>query len=115
MCKGCEGSYWKTYVDKAGFKRRELVTEEEAQAYFKERSELIEEITWQIMKGSRKLSYDAARSEAWKNVINFLWDRDHCCYYCCKTFHFKAWNLNGSLAEVYELTRYISGKEERFE
>ena len=115
MCKGSEGSYWKTYEDARGLKKRELVTEEEAQAYFRERYALIEDITWQIMKGSRKLSYDEARSEAWKNVVNFLWDRDHCCYYSCKTFHFTAWNLNGSLADVYELTRYISGKEDRYE
>ena len=115
MCKGSTGSFWKTFIDEKGQKKRELVTEEEAQAFFKERSKMIEELTWQIMKSSRKLSYDAARSEAWKFAVNSLWDREHCCYYSCKTFHFTAWNLNGSLAEVYELTRYISGKEQIFE
>ena len=106
------GTYWKTSVEN-GNKVREIISEEEAQNYFTRRSELLEQLTLDALKENPSFTYDKARSEAWKNVYSELWGEfGHCCYFC-KTFHFLKWNAQGWLAEVFELTREISGKEEK--
>ena len=112
MCKGSEGSYWKTYIDDNGIKKRVMVEQKEALEYFNRRSELLEELTWQLLKQNKIMSYDDARRVAWQNVYPYMWEEFHCCYYSCKTFHFTAWTEQGNLAEVYELTREISRKED---
>ena len=112
MTKGNIGSYWKTLVNSKDEKTRESVTFEEAREYFDRRSELLEETTLRLIHEDHTLSYAAARSAAWDDVYRSLWLEYHCCYFSCKTFHFSAWNEQGCLAEVYELTREISRKED---
>ena len=113
MTKGSVGSYWKTYSSADGKEKiRESVSEAEAQEYFKRRSELLEEMTMDNVKQNHKFSYDEARKVAWKTVYAYLWEEFKCCYYSCKTFYFSAWTEQGQLAEVYELTREISRKED---
>lgn len=112
MTKGSIGSYWKTYTNDDKEKIRETVSFEEAHDYFKRRSELVDSLTIDIVRANKKISYDEARREAWQDVYRILWDEFKCCYYSCKTFHFTAWNVQGDLAEVYELTRQISRKED---
>ena len=101
-----------TYIDDNGIKKRVMVEQKEAQDYFNRRSELLEELTWQLLKQNKIMSYDDARRVAWQNVYPYMWEEFHCCYYSCKTFHFTAWTEQGNLAEVYELTREISRKED---
>ncbi len=112
MSKQSYGTYWKTSIIN-GVKVRKITTEKEAKEYFKRRSELLEKLTLDEQKENPSYTYDKARSEAWKNVYLVLWaELGYCCYFC-KTFRFFALNEQGWLAEVYELTREISHKEER--
>lgn len=107
MSKGCVESYWRT--DVIDFhKIRTIVTKEEAQDYFNRRSSLVDQKTEEYIRAG--LGIDAARKAAWKAAYEILWSEFRCCYYSCKTFSFNAWNLQGELAEVYELTREISRK-----
>ncbi len=109
MATGGSGSYWKTEIDDDR-KIRTLVTKEEAQEYFERRSELIDEYTLDNVKEG--MTYQEARREAWGMTYSTLWREFNCCYYYCKSFYFTVMNEQGPLAEVYELTREISGKEE---
>ena len=117
VVKGTSGSYWKTEIID-NYKIRSTVSKEEVDAYNKRRTELldelpIDELALAIMKKDKELTYKQAICSAWDYIYSRLWDEFQCCYYSCKTFHFTAWNKQGDLAEVYELTREISGKEER--
>ena len=112
MSKSETGTYWKTYF-RNGEKRREITTKEEALNYFKRRAELLNELVEEVLQEDPSLSQEAARSIAWKDVYGYLWaEFGYCCYFC-KTFRFFAWNEQGWLAEVFELTREISRKEEK--
>ena len=110
IIKGTEGSFWKTeIIDNR--KIRTTVPEEEVEVYNKRRTELLNELAIDTIKRDKSLSYEKALRAAWKDVYYCLWEEFHCCYYSCKTFYFTAWNEQGTLAEVYELTREISRKE----
>ena len=111
MVKDTTGSYWKTEI-MDNFKIRSSVPKEDVDDYYKRRSELLEELAKDYKHVCPKASDSEARKAAWEVVYYYLWAEFHCCYYSCKTFHFTAWNRQGDLAEVYELTREISGKEE---
>lgn len=113
VSKGEDGSYWKTEI-KGTMKIRSTVSEKEVEDYYKRRSELVqnlEEQTIEFLKFNHGLTYQEAKKEAWKDIYYTLWAEFGCCYYYCKSFHFTAWSAQGDLAEVYELTREISGKE----
>ena len=109
MIKGSAGSYWRTDID-GHRKIRTMVTQEEAQNYFNRRSQLVKEKTEEYICAGMK--YDKAQKAAWRYTYDLLWTEFNCCYYSCKTFHFSAFNEQGVLAEVYELTRLISGKND---
>ena len=109
MVKGTVGSYWRTEVIDHE-KIRTNVTEQEAQAYFDRRSELVRQRTELHIRAG--LDYEAARKTAWQDAYAILWAEYNCCYFSCKTFIFTAWNENGTIAEIYELTREISRKED---
>lgn len=109
MVKGSIGSYWKT--ENIDYRRiRTAVTREEAQSYYDRRSQLVKEKIEEYIRAG--MSYDAATKAAWRETYETLWAEYQCCYYYCKTFHFTSFNEQGELAEVYELTREISGKSE---
>ena len=111
LMKGEAGSYWRTDIYKDGSKSRTLVTKEEAQEYLNRRSELIA----QNLRGLRmviNMTPKEKNKQAWSAAYKTLWKEYNCCYYSCKTFSFTAFVEQGPLAEVYELTREISGKEE---
>ena len=110
MVKGTIGSYWKTEIQNDR-KIRSTVPKKEVDEYNKRRSELLDQLTLEYMRNNPKVKYSDAYKAAWKEVYPHLWAEFGCCYYSCKTFHFTAWNKQGDLAEVYELTREISGKE----
>lgn len=114
MRKGGIGSYWKTSINGSGGKERKSVTQEEAKGYFERRSQLLEHETMRILQENPQESFEAARTAAWKNVYELLWYEYGCCYYSCKVFEFCAWHEQGDIAEVFELTREISKKEERY-
>lgn len=110
MIKGTAGSYWKTEI-KNNRKIRSSVSKQEVDSYYIRRAELLNELETDYKRIKPKASDREARKAAWEAVYFHLWDEFNCCYYSCKTFHFTAWNKQGDLAEVYELTREISGKE----
>lgn len=109
MSRGTVGSYWKTYFVN-NQKIRAIVSEAEAKEYFKRRSELLHKYIEENKQ--QGMDYDTAYKEAWKPLYQDLWAEYGCCYFSCKTFHFSAWNEQGMLYEVYELTREISRKED---
>lgn len=109
ISKGSTGSYWKTEIINYE-KIRTPVTQEEAQGYFKRRSEMLHKYIEEHIHTGK--DYETAYKAAWKDVYATLWAEYNCCYYSCKTFTFAAWNEQGALAEVYELTREISMKED---
>ncbi len=113
IVKCTEGSFWKTEIIE-NCKIRTTVPKEEVETYNKRRAELLNQLAIDTMKQDKSLSYDKALRAAWKDVYFFLWHEFHCCYYSCKTFYFTAWNEQGTLAEVYELAREISRKENDF-
>lgn len=90
-----------------GEKYRELVDgdpelEQFADDYWNEKKELLEEFS------------DLPAKEKWDTVRKTLWDRHHCCLYCCKGIVFSAWNdemSNEALQEVIELVNEIAEKE----
>ena len=90
------------------------MTQEEAKGYFERRSQLLEHETMRILQENPQESSEAVRTAAWKNVYEQLWCEYECCYYACKVFEFCAWHEQGDIAEVFELTREISKKEERY-
>lgn len=110
--KGEIGSYWRTDVFKDGSKIRTEVTAEEAQAFFDRRAELIEQNT-EGLRMAVNLTAKEKRKQAWSDAYKVLWKEYGCCYYSCKAFYFTAIAEQGTLAEMYELTREISGKEEK--
>ena len=114
MIKGTVGSFWKTEIED-NRKIRSSVPKEEVDSYYKRRTELLDELTEEYKHVHPKASDREARKAAWGAVYDYLWAEFGCCYYSCKTFHFTAWNKQGDLAEVYELTREISGKEGRYD
>lgn len=113
ISKGESGTYWKTTITTEHEKVREIISEAEAQEYFRRRSELVEKCAFELLKKTPSLSLEQAQRKSWKSVYQNLWGEFKCCCYFCKSFRFFAWNTQGWLAEVFELTREISGKEER--
>ena len=111
MMKGEAGSFWRTDVLQDGSKVRTQVTAEEAQSFFKRRSMLIEHNRL-FLSCVVNMTPKEKEQAAWSDAYRVLWKEYKCCYYSCKTFSFAAFTEQGLLAEVYELTREISGKEE---
>ena len=54
-----------------------------------------------------------AYKAAWSAAYPLLWGELNCCYYCCKGFQLGAFTNNEIMYELLELTRQISGKEEK--
>ena len=107
MDKSEDGTFWKTIITESYEKIRKPAEPAEAQEYFKRRSVLLDELTLETVQKNKKLSYEAARKEAWKDVYPILWNEFNCCYYFCKKFRFFAFNENGSLFELFELIQDI--------
>lgn len=90
-----------------GEKYRDLVDGDEdlekfADDYQKEKMELLNQYK------------DLDDKEKWSNVRRTLWDKYHCCVYCCKGIMLSAWNdalNNETLKEVIELVNEIAEKE----
>ena len=103
-------TYWKTEFMN-GIKVRTQVQREDTIAYYNRRTEIIQQETGKnILAGmTRKDAY----KEAWGVAYSLLWDELKCCYYCCKGFLLTAFSNDETMIELMELTRQISGKEER--
>ena len=75
-------------------------------------------ITDAIRNDEKKIT-EMTKEELKERVINYaenhslLWDELKCCYYCCKGFLLTAFSNDETMIELLELTRQISGKEER--
>ena len=110
VSKADEVTYWKTEFIH-GIKVRSQVQREETLAYYARRSEIVQEEMEQNL--SLGMSKKEAAKDAWAQAYGILWNELHCCYYSCRTFMFSAFSHDEQLLEVYELTRLISGKEER--
>ena len=110
VSKGAAETYWKSYT--VGYEKYQVpVTKAEAQEYFNRRSALLKEFTEE--SEAMGLNHEDAVKEAWKDVYRVLWNENHCCYYSCKTLLFAAWNENGELQPVYNLSNKIR-KERKY-
>lgn len=105
LLKSGEKSYWRTYTDFHGNKKREWVEgieelEAEMSRFFKDRAAKVKKY---INEGlDKKTAYSRAFTE--------IYSEYGCCFYACKSLSFAAYcGKNEALQEIYELVDIING------
>lgn len=105
MAQYKRASCWKTFREN-GIKRRIPVEpgDEEMEAYFCRRSELLQAETVNLMQQGKPLG--EAKKLAWDIACADLWQEFHCYYYSCKGFTLNGIDCegDGALYEIYELS-----------